>query len=684
MHRGNLTIVPYSTINLILDKMVSTDLDPYATLSKFAADHFYYQTRYSMLKKSTDDKYLLFVYTKPSRDSPTAQQQTIEVVVKNSAIILNDPINVEGMLLIKAESGKAPETFDFYKSVTLKKITRAEMPAHNPSDSQHFILLKLLNTRKSKNFYKDLKANIDQIKIQGDDKTPYSFHVFKISDVKNYKNRLQKKIKKENLFKKLQKGNSTVIFHGHCNEGLDFLEGENEGPKGIIKRPHFEIDSLIDIIGQFHFSKSSLSHIDFYSCAAGQFTASNPAFIEKFSKAFKAFYGEEFENVSLTASLKIAYFPKIDDLESKKQYMFCQSPSVTVQYGPLLLPLTSKASLKNTELYREIDAIPKFTEEDFKKSSRSSAFAAFKKFAGNALEESNTTLDFEDTHSKLRNMWQEFKKVDACIQKLKNNLSWEYYHYHFKDKFANALDQIYVNITQTPAAICLQLAEIEKIQEKFSEAIFAEHLKKMIITSEVICKVTNYNFKIGHCEYLIKTEKKLSQADLQLLGKILISFPNVSKKDWPKLFAKVNFDKIPKDLAPLAANAFDSCGNTMLGVVAETGEHIDALAHLISLGADINLLDKNHCSALHWAIANKLSHNNKDSLEAAAVVQYLLDHDAAMDIVCCYSMKPLEFAKKKGYRAAEKLLSAAIQLKEEAKETPNSNDAKPSKRPRVS
>lgn len=75
----------------------------------------------------------------------------------------------------------------------------------------------------------------------------------------------------------------------------------------------------------------------------------------------------------------------------------------------------------------------------------------------------------------------------------------------------------------------------------------------------------------GHTHY-VKNEQKLSEAEQRALGKILSSFPHANNAAWPKMFAEFKADDIPKNLLLLAANAYDSYGNTVLGVAAENGK----------------------------------------------------------------------------------------------------------------
>lgn len=95
----------------------------------------------------------------------------------------------------------------------------------------------------------------------------------------------------------------------------------------------------------------------------------------------------------------------------------------------------------------------------------------------------------------------------------------------------------------------------------------------------------------------------------------------------------------------------------MLGVAAEYGKDDDAVQRLIEMGALLDIPNHGqHKLALHWAINNKLSSKNKDSLEAVKVVKRLLDNGANTDITCYGNDTPLAYAKKRKFNAAAKLI----------------------------
>lgn len=171
----------------------------------------------------------------------------------------------------------------------------------------------------------------------------------------------------------------------------------------------------------------------------------------------------------------------------------------------------------------------------------------------------------------------------------------------------------------------------------------------------------------------IQVPQELSKDQLEILHTLLASFPCASSYlvTWPKDFLALNVDTVPKDLLQIAANAYDQHGNTMLGVACEYGKEgaVEAIERLIAMGADLNMTDDGHHKLpLHWAITNKHSCHKPDSVEAAQVVQCLLNHDARTDITSYKDMTPLEYAEAddKGYTAAAKMIEDHMR-KEQAK-----------------
>lgn len=176
-------------------------------------------------------------------------------------------------------------------------------------------------------------------------------------------------------------------------------------------------------------------------------------------------------------------------------------------------------------------------------------------------------------------------------------------------------------------------------------------------------KLNQYEFFDGQLRRYIKTDQELLEEEQDQLRVILVSFPHASlsrdEGGWNNRFSSLEFSAFPQNLLYLAANAYDSYGNTMLGVACEFGYSVDAVQQLINIGADPNNPDDNmNKLPLHWAIANKVSYKNTDSDEAAAVVQCLLDNEARTDIICYDKMTPLEYARERKYSAACRMIEA--------------------------
>lgn len=174
--------------------------------------------------------------------------------------------------------------------------------------------------------------------------------------------------------------------------------------------------------------------------------------------------------------------------------------------------------------------------------------------------------------------------------------------------------------------------------------------------------------------HYIMTDEKLTTDEYEFLTKILESFPHVHR-DWQEKFSKFIYkfdpqyisifelDIIPKNILlkqnyfkkmlKIAANAYDSNGNTVLGVACEWGKNVNFVQKLIDMGANLDTPDRQmNKLALHWAINNKLSFYKPESIEAVAVVQCLLDNGAKTDITCYQNATPLEYAISRGYKAA--------------------------------
>ncbi|HEN5493294.1 TPA: ankyrin repeat domain-containing protein, partial [Legionella pneumophila] len=148
--------------------------------------------------------------------------------------------------------------------------------------------------------------------------------------------------------------------------------------------------------------------------------------------------------------------------------------------------------------------------------------------------------------------------------------------------------------------------------------------------------------------------------ELSMIEKVLHNFPHASKsKESIEKFLAFSPNDIPSYILTIAANAFDSYGNTMLGVACEYGYSIEAVQKLIDMGANLNAPDHNMGKLpLHWAINNKKSFMAMDSLEAVKVVECLLQNGAKTDIACYQNSTPIEYAKSRGFVAAASLIES--------------------------
>ena len=169
-----------------------------------------------------------------------------------------------------------------------------------------------------------------------------------------------------------------------------------------------------------------------------------------------------------------------------------------------------------------------------------------------------------------------------------------------------------------------------------------------------------YNFNIEGYGYYIDSEVELSEEDLCKIQEIISSFPHATKsKESINKFLEFSADQTPKHILAITANAFDSYGNTMLGVACEYGYSVDAVQKLINMGANLDTPDHNmNKLALHWAICNKKSFKEQSSVEAVAVVQCLLQNGAKTDIRCYQNKTPLEYARSRGFIAAANLIES--------------------------
>ncbi|MDI9819733.1 MULTISPECIES: ankyrin repeat domain-containing protein [unclassified Legionella] len=110
-----------------------------------------------------------------------------------------------------------------------------------------------------------------------------------------------------------------------------------------------------------------------------------------------------------------------------------------------------------------------------------------------------------------------------------------------------------------------------------------------------------------------------------------------------------------KNILFFAANAFDGFGNTMLGVACEYGYSVEAVQKLIDMGALLDTPDQKGKLALHWAMANKKSHDERR--ESVDVVNCLLENGARTETH--YDKKTLYgYAISRGFHVAAQLIKA--------------------------
>ena len=168
--------------------------------------------------------------------------------------------------------------------------------------------------------------------------------------------------------------------------------------------------------------------------------------------------------------------------------------------------------------------------------------------------------------------------------------------------------------------------------------------------------------KITLSHYIL-TDNELTNAEQEQLRHMLSNFPHHVDPDWHEKFLRLNCNLYNEDLQKIAANAFDGHGNTVLAVACARGKPIEAVQKLINMGANLDTIAGEKL-ALHWAISNDLSSGNQTSIEAAKVVQCLLDNGAKTNIKCYQNMTPLIYARMRGYQAAGNLIANHIQDKQ--------------------
>lgn len=166
-----------------------------------------------------------------------------------------------------------------------------------------------------------------------------------------------------------------------------------------------------------------------------------------------------------------------------------------------------------------------------------------------------------------------------------------------------------------------------------------------------------YKYKLNNGSHYIEIDHPLEEKERNILSQILSFFPHCGDSEWIKKFSSLEYELFDAKLLKIAANAYDSNGNTVLGVACENGKSVASVQRLIDFGANLNTADHNMSKlALHWAICNKLSWNNKASYEAVAVVKCLLENGAFTHLKCYDYTTPLGYAVSRNYIAASVLI----------------------------
>ncbi len=424
-NKKNLQITPVTELNFILDAMVSTSPatvssfslsdQAYKIMEDFIANHFRVETRYCVVF-GKDNIYQLYIYTKPNRTNIFGNKKCIHLDIEKNELIASSDTSLEGLVLIKSTPQSEMELFDFYKSITLKKIAKALPPEH-PYHSENFLYLNFNNVETQNDFAQYYQKNIGQVKQQFHEPLSYSFYEFKITDEKNYATQLQKDMTVKLAAKKWV-GSITVIFDAHGREGCNELMGANITGQGV-RWTHWKIKSLMTILDQFHFSLltplTSLTPLifDFYTCFAGQSTAVNASFVAQFNEAL---IKQGYQHFSVKGNLKLVY-----GINFPGSYTLHQSPSATVQYGFLTLPLTTFESLKNTEAYIKIFSLPNYSKLP-KRLPDQQAVIALKQWANHLIDESKKTLNYKSTHEKLQKMLREFEALNEMIVQMRQEI----------------------------------------------------------------------------------------------------------------------------------------------------------------------------------------------------------------------------------------------------------------------
>ena len=153
----------------------------------------------------------------------------------------------------------------------------------------------------------------------------------------------------------------------------------------------------------------------------------------------------------------------------------------------------------------------------------------------------------------------------------------------------------------------------------------------------------------------IKTSLELNKQELTILDNLLTLFPYPGRNRWlVTKFLNIKLEDFPRELLILAANAYDSFGNTILGVAAEYGVPV-VVKKLLEMGADLHICDQYLKFPIFWAINNRFSFRERGSIKAAAIVQCFLDNGARIDLRY-RGLTPLDYALSKGFFAAAYLI----------------------------
>lgn len=495
-------------IRTILDEMTSSSTKDFIDIiADYIKTNFRSETRYGvLLKKPTG--YDLLVYTRAQRTDRKPKTEWIEVTVPRNFPMFSSSTSLEGLVLIKAVDGKEIELFNFYKSIILKKVIPALSPTH-PCNSENFIYLNFLNTINSPVSYRE---NIKKVKQQFHQTLP-SFYHFHLQDQKNYLIDLRKEINNQ-LSIRQWIGSTTIILDSHCGSGSSYLTGEIQTPQGL-KSLTWTIEQLTNIFKEFHFPHSASLIFDLYMCFAGKSSALSASFASQWNDIL---IKEGYQNFSIKASLQAVA------LCSDEPWILCQSPRLTTQHGFLTLPLTSFASLQNTETYITIFGLLDYSHIT-SKSFYQQAVCALQASASTIVKESKITVEYEDAHEKLKEMLTQFENFNKFLQqnyeKFTQKIYDPFYAIFMKilNPFEKKLAEIYAkNILKDPANFTLALEDMKEhyrpIQQKLNSVIELKNLKKQLLRQDFFNRQQNQPLLklINHAEKgILSPEKSLEK-----------------------------------------------------------------------------------------------------------------------------------------------------------------------------